>query len=251
VPFNEGNASTVEWFYLSNAFRGETSAGTWTLEIVDAWAQAEGTLVSADLQFFGETKDDDDLYVYTEEFSDFAGDGNHLTVLNDTNGGIDTLNAAAVISNSTVNLDGTATIDGQTITSVTGIENVYTGDGNDVINGNDADNILSGGRGDDRINGDGGSDTLSDGEGRDFLSGQAGADIYDLGIDDSIDIIRGFEDSDSIRLAEGDLDFGDLRFIDLNEGLVLVAYAGDIALLIDRGNGITSADFDASDFIFV
>ena len=251
VPFNNGNASTDSWFYMSNAFRGETSAGTWTIDISDETPFRTGTLTYAELQFFGETADTDDLYVYTNEFSDFAGDGNHLTTLEDLNGGVDTLNAAAVTSNTTVQLGGTATIDGQVISSVTGIENVYSGDGQDRLTGDGESNLLSGGRGNDRLFGKGGADTLQDGEGRDIMNGQGGADVFDLIIDSSEDIIIGFRNNDTIRLAEGDLEFADLTFTDLGVGRVRIEYGGDSVLVFDRSGGLTTSDFDASDFIFV
>ncbi|MBO6804999.1 MAG: proprotein convertase P-domain-containing protein, partial [Thalassospira sp.] len=55
VPFNSGNASSDSWFYMSNAFRGETSAGTWNINIADEWAQDTSIVTYAELQFFGET----------------------------------------------------------------------------------------------------------------------------------------------------------------------------------------------------
>ena len=251
VPFNSGNASTDSWFYMSNAFRGETSAGTWTINIADEWAQDTSIATYAELQFFGETADADDLYVYTDEFSDFVGDGNHLPTLEDLNGGTDTLNAAAVTSNTTVKLGATATIDGQVISSVTGIENVYSGDGKDKLRGDSESNLLSGGRGNDKLIGKRGADTLQDGEGRDVMKGQRGADVFDLIIDSSEDIILGFRNNDTIRLAEGDLEFAGLTFTDLGVGRVRIEYGGDSVLVIDRSGGLTTSDFDASDFIFV
>lgn len=251
VPFNEGTAATDSWFYMSNAFRGETSLGTWTVDIADEWAQETGTLTYGELQFFGATQDADDLYVYTNEFGAFAGDGIHQTTLDDTNGGVDTLNASAVTAATTVTLGGTATIDGQSITSITGIENVYTGDGADTITGDNAANLLAGGRGDDQIFGGRGDDILQDGAGRDIMRGQSGADVFDLGLDGSEDIIRGYRDVDTIRLAEGDLEFSDLVFTDVSAGRVLIEYADESLTVFGRAQGLVAADFDASDFLFV
>ena len=47
------------------------------------------------------------------------------------------------------------------------IENVTTGDGDDVIEGNALDNILHGGAGDDTLTGSYGDDTLTGGDGSD------------------------------------------------------------------------------------
>ena len=196
IPFNSGNAATDQWFYMSNAFRGETSAGTWTIQIADEWAVYAGTLTYAELQFFGETADTDDLYVYTNEFSDFAGDGNHLRILQDTNGGEDTLNAAAVTGNSVITLGGTALIDGVFMTSITGIESVYTGDGADTITGNGQANILVGGRGMDTINGGGGDDTIDGGLGADEMFGGDGDDT--IFINSLNDVADGGADIDTL-----------------------------------------------------
>lgn len=252
VPSSGGDAATDDWFYLSNAFWGETGAGTWTVEISDGRIGSVGTLVEAELQFFGETADTDDLYVYTNEFADFAGDGNHATVLDDTDGGINTLNAAAVTSASTILLGARALIDGVLISSVTGISNVFTGDGDDRLRGDDGDNILYAGRGDDRLVGGNGNDLLSDGDGQDMMSGQGGADIYDLGIDAFNDFIRGFTDGvDVIQFTDTMLDFADLVFTDLSAGRVLIEYEDDSLTVIDTGTGLSAADFDPTDFLFL
>ncbi|WP_428925347.1 S8 family serine peptidase [Marinibacterium sp. SX1] len=251
ISTSDGTAVTEQWFYMSNAFRGETSIGTWTVTIIDEVAGDTGTVTQADLQFFGATADADDVYVYTNEFSLFAGDGSHLLTLVDDNGGTDTLNASAVTAASLVTLGGSAVIDGQTITSVQGIENVYTGDGNDEIYGDAGANVLYGGRGDDIIFGGKGKDTLGDGAGRDILKGQAGADIYDICIDGIKDSINGFYvGKDVIRLADGDLDFADLVFTDIAVGKVRIDYADDFLIVLNSDLGLTSADFDASDFLF-
>ncbi|MEO1554849.1 MAG: S8 family serine peptidase [Pseudomonadota bacterium] len=249
---NTGDAATDDWFYMSNAFRGETGVGTWTVEIADERAGQTGTLVSADLQFFGHSPDANDVYVFTNEFSEFAGDGNHLTTLNDTDGGVNTLNAAAVSSNSNIFLGRNAVIDDVTITSLTGITNVYTGDGNDRIRGDRDGNTLSGGRGNDVIDGGFGDDILIDGAGRDILTGGRGSDIYSLGIDTSRDIIRGFSDGfDFIQFEADDVAFNDLTFTDVATGRVQIDYAGDSVLIIDRANDLMASDFGMSDFLFV
>lgn len=148
------------WFDFSSvAHWGETSQGTWTLEIQDVVSGNSGTLNDWDLQFFGSAISTDDTYTYTEDFSLFAGSLGSRATLNDTNGGTDNINASAVTSNTTIDLEsGTATIDGQSIT-VSGIEDVYTGDGDDTITGDDSANHIWGGRGADIIDGGEGDDT--------------------------------------------------------------------------------------------
>ena len=48
--------------------------------------------------------DSDDTYIYTNEFGDYAGTFGHKTTFKDTDGGKDAINAAAVTSNSWINL---------------------------------------------------------------------------------------------------------------------------------------------------
>ncbi|WP_022697302.1 S8 family serine peptidase [Euryhalocaulis caribicus] len=165
-----GDSATDSFLFTSNAFRGEDSAGTWTVTISDRWSSLTGTLEFAQLEFYGGTPDNDDLYVFTEEFSDYAGVDGHSTVFGDSNGGTDTLNAAAVTSNTMINLGaGAGTIDGVAVTSSGGIENVFTGDGDDILFGDASDNWLRTGRGDDIIYGSAGADTLDGGEGEDWV----------------------------------------------------------------------------------
>ncbi|MBO6804998.1 MAG: M10 family metallopeptidase C-terminal domain-containing protein [Thalassospira sp.] len=152
------------------------------------------------------------MYVYTDEFSDFVGDGNHLPTLEDLNGGTDTLNAAAVTSNTTVKLGATATIDGQVISSVTGIENVYSGDGTDKLFGDKESNLLSGGRGNDKLYGGSGQDKLYGGKGKDVMIGGSGADTFAFSNKpvsrakaDKADIIKDFQQgTDVIDLSSID-----------------------------------------------
>ena len=157
--------------FSSNAFWGETSAGTWTVTITDANGGNVGTVYSLSLQVYGDSLTADDLYVYTNEFASLGSDPARAT-LTDTDGGIDTLNAAAVTSASTLDLrpGATSIIAGRTLTIAAGtaIEVAYAGDGADVIIGNTSANKLYGARGD---------DTLEGGAGDDFLDGGAGNDI--------------------------------------------------------------------------
>ena len=58
--------------------------------------------------------------------------------------------------------------------TLSGIENVLGGDGNDIIQGDAAANMLEGGNGDDQLHGGGGNDTLIGGAGADQLFGDGG-----------------------------------------------------------------------------
>ncbi|MCF2146476.1 proprotein convertase P-domain-containing protein [Desmonostoc muscorum LEGE 12446] len=137
-------SSTQHW--------GESSAGTWTLRIKDLGPTDTGIFNSWKLHLYGDTDTANDTYFYTNEYGIYGA-----TTLTDSSG-IDTINAAAITSNSTINLTpgSTSTLNGTklTISSGTTIENAFGGDGNDTIIGNSAANVLSGGRGNDILIGD-------------------------------------------------------------------------------------------------
>ena len=141
---------------------GENSVGSWQLGIQD-WATGDvGKFDSWTLNLIGKPASADDTYIYTNEFAAATADQASRSILSDA-GGTDTLNAAACTASLVLNLvpGGVSTIDGRSLTIAAGtvIENAYGGDGNDVITGNSAANILSGMRGNDRIDGGAGTDT--------------------------------------------------------------------------------------------
>jgi subtilisin family serine protease len=183
VPFNGGTSGTSNWFYSSNAFRGESGLGAWTVSIDDQWGPFEGTLTSARLQFYGGAIDVNDTYVFTNEYSDYAGLFGHLLGVNDTNGGVDTLNLSAVTAASYINLsNGSGNIDGVVLGSgsIIGIDNVTGGDGNDILTGDGNSNVLLGMRGNDRLDGGLGADVMDGFTGDDrFFVDNAGDQIIE------------------------------------------------------------------------
>ena len=126
----------------------------------------------------GDAASNNDSYTYTNEFGNFTGDASRKT-LTDTSG-VDTINTTAVSSNVNLNLapGSNNTVAGNTLTIAnnTTIENAFTGDGNDVIIGNEADNTLKGYRGDDALDGKGGNDYIDGGSGDDTVKGGTGND---------------------------------------------------------------------------
>ena len=98
-----------DWVFTSNAFRGELSAGTWTLGIVDALGGFTGSVTSAALSVYGSSGTTNDTYVYTNEYATYAGTFAHSQTLSDPDGGADALNAAAVTTGSIINLNAGAT----------------------------------------------------------------------------------------------------------------------------------------------
>jgi len=163
------------WSFSTTHDWGETGVGSWRLQITDTANGVVGSLTNWTLRLYGNAVDNNDTYIYTDEYSGFTGNGYAARrVLTDISGSNDTINASAVTSDITLNLTPGSTgniIAGNTLTisSNTTIENAYGGDGNDTITGNSANNILWGGRGNDILNG---------GAGNDIMYGGAGDDIY-------------------------------------------------------------------------
>lgn len=163
---------------------GETSGGNWTLTVWDLVGQtiydsdfdwyydhSYGYLNSWTLRLYGDSDTADDTYIYTNEFANYTSTSRQT--LNDTSG-IDTINAAAISSNTYLDLtpgSTASTLAGKSLTigTSTTIEKAFGGDGNDTIIGNSAANFLSSGRGDDLLTGAAGNDTLDGGTGIDIV----------------------------------------------------------------------------------
>ncbi|MEM6781160.1 MAG: proprotein convertase P-domain-containing protein, partial [Pseudomonadota bacterium] len=139
--------SALDFEFSSTAHWGESTLGTWRLEIEDQAAGDTGFLIDWKINFIGNAQTADDLYVFTDD--------RLPSVINDTDGGVDTLNLSAVTSVVNVDLGNTSghLIGAQAFSfgATTTIENLITGDANDIIEGSSADNILRGGRGNDRL----------------------------------------------------------------------------------------------------
>ena len=164
----------------STQFLGEQGVGTWTLSVSDAVSQDTGTLENWTLRLFGDDIVADDTYIYTDDFALYGSQSGRSDLI-DLNGGIDTLNFAAVTANVTFDLAAGSSnqLFGHSINlgASTIIENFFGGDGDDAVLGNDAANSLAGMRGNDILSGGLGDDTLFGGAGDDILDGGAGLDI--------------------------------------------------------------------------
>lgn len=175
---NAGGATDFSgvWTFESQAFRGERAAGNWSVRVADDFAGDTLRVSDIVIRTFG-TSTTADRYVFTNEYSDYDGVSGHATLISDTNGGTDTVNAAAVSSASTIRLDGVAgAIDGVAV-RFGAVENAIGGDAGDTLIGGSSANALFGMRGDDSLSGAGGTDSLRGGTGNDVLTGGAGADV--------------------------------------------------------------------------
>ncbi|NKB56202.1 MAG: S8 family serine peptidase [Alphaproteobacteria bacterium] len=242
-----GSSQDNIFFTLSSTNHwGETGVGSWTLEIEDFRVEESGVLTDWTLNLFGDVLNNDDVYIYTNEFANFAADASRQN-LSDTTGD-DIINAAAITTNSVIDLNDGAdsTLAGNTLSIAAGtvIEDAYAGDGNDSLIGNAADNLLSGGRGD---------DTLLGGVGNDTLIGGVGDDVVVVGTNNGNDVIDGFV------AGAGSIDRIDLSArSDINDFNELLAIAADngVDTTISFGNGdsltltdVLTSELDTDDFI--
>ena len=221
--------NNINFTFGSTHHWGETGYGTWTLSVADEWSLDQGTLNNWTLRLYGDSLTGDDIYYYTDEYAQFAGPGRDT--LTDS-GGLDTLNAAAITSNSSINLNAgaTSTLAGQslTISADSAIENAYGGDGADTLTGNAAANQLWGGAGDDVLSGGGGDDTLTGGAGNDQFDGGGGADTvvysgvfgaYTITVNGNQVTVSGSEGVDTLSNVES-IQFSDQTYLLDNEAPV-------------------------------
>lgn len=176
-PGSSGN--NIDFALNSVSFWGEQSSGEWRIEITDRITGDVGTLNNWSLEVIGDVITADDVYIYTDEFSKVAASQNSArTVLKDSNGGMDTLNLAAVSAETQIDLNRTETslIAGQSLTIDAVIEDVIGGANKDTIKGNAEGNNLRGRGGDDALYGLAGDDILRGDAGNDILDGGDGVD---------------------------------------------------------------------------
>lgn len=185
-----------------DGLHGESSRGTWTLQIRDALQGDSGTLHSVGFAGYGSAPGNADVYHYTEEIlavQALSGQSGRSTLVDD-DAGNDWIDAAAAIRDLSLSLVAgqTSTLGGipfLTIAPGTLIENAIGGDGNDRIEGNEADNLIYGMRGDDTLIGGAGNDTaVFLGRAEDYSVSEAGGVITVQNLSGGgTDTLTGFE----------------------------------------------------------
>lgn len=156
-------SGAFKYTFMSTHDWGERSAGEWKLEVTDAATGLPVTLNKWSLRLYGSETTADDTFFYTDEYTGQAGRGVLDDAVNGTAGGRNTVNAAAVSGDTSINLiTGAASIGGAalTISNPSAIQNIVTGDGDDTLVAGPTDALLDGGRG---------SNTLEGGAGQDFF----------------------------------------------------------------------------------
>ncbi|MFK7751721.1 MAG: M10 family metallopeptidase [Sedimentitalea sp.] len=155
----------------------------------------------------------DTIYVFDNSFTD--GWTAERGALEDTDGGIDTLDLSSVTVASSINLtDGVRGKIGNkalTISDGTVIENLILGSHSDKGYGNESNNDMAGNDGNDRLYGRAGDDALDGAEGRDSLYGDEGNDTMSGGLDNDRmyggtgnDIMSGGDGADYLKGEDGD-----------------------------------------------
>ncbi|MCW2486450.1 S8 family serine peptidase [Candidatus Symbiopectobacterium sp. NZEC127] len=186
-------SGVFKYSFMSTHDMGEHSAGNWTIQATDARSGLPITLNAWSLRLYGSKRTSDDTYYYTDEYSaSFAGQANRKVLddaVNGVPGGRNTVNTAAVMRDTLVNLaSGVARIGGAmlTIRNPANIQNIVTGDGNDTLLAGNGNALLDGGRG---------NNTLTGGNGKDFFvvhRRDAGSDIitnFQAARDETIDLV--------------------------------------------------------------
>ncbi|KEJ94128.1 hypothetical protein SUH3_08305 [Pseudosulfitobacter pseudonitzschiae] len=170
-----------DWTFGLRNYLGQSSVGDWTVRFTDTGSSYSGRLDSFNIEFVGNVASTDTRWDFTDDFLTLAGLESDRRALDDTDGGADWINMAAITGDISVELvqSGVLRVDGTDwVTLGAGqIENMVAGDGDDRITGNAGANHLVGARGNDILFGMDGADTLSGGQGNDRLFG----DAFDVG----------------------------------------------------------------------
>ena len=172
----ETNGSGFAWEFLTQLPRGEEAGGTWTVELQFARPVSLPALgVTATLELDGRAQGADTVHYFTADHGRF-GSG----FLSDSSGRT-TLNAAAISEASRIDLTGASEtwLGGRTlsISAETNVTTVITGDGNDRIVAHDRGAAIWSGRGDDVVQGGAGDDVFIEGLGNDLYQGGLGLDV--------------------------------------------------------------------------
>lgn len=213
---------------------GEGLAGTWSLRITNASDTATVQLEDWAITAYtaGEVEAARGVQIFTNEFVRFADEDPGRAVIDPANGA--TLNAAAVTFNIGFDLSGTYSGINKTpmqFLDPHAFRNLISGDGDDTLVGNAADNILMPGRGQNYIHGNAGLDAVRLlGEYQSYTFEQVG---------------------DAVRLTNPDLDLGDDEALKYWDGLrgVEVLRFDDRVMLLNRPEVSDSDGFDEAAYL--
>lgn len=177
---------------------------------------------------------DDIIYMDSDDISVLGGDGYDRVYANGYSSAITLdLNAASVEY-----VSGSAGGDSFTAAGSIVAVKMLGRNGDDMLTGGEANDLIFGGLGDDMLTG---------GNGNDFLSGDAGADVFLFADNWGDDIIRDFTDgTDIMDMTALGIAFSDLSLSVDAFGNGVISYDGNSIVL----RGVQVADIDAGDFMF-
>ncbi|EIC21491.1 S8 family serine peptidase [Thiorhodovibrio frisius] len=188
--------------FVSTASRGESTLGTWTVQVWDLGeGAANGELDGLGLQLYGNPEGETtETFFYTDRYADLASaEPWRQTLATD---GEARINAAAVTSDTVIHLTPgiTGEIAGTPFRLAPGsqVTEAIGGDGADALFAATWDSILFGGRGDDLLFGNAGADILVGGRGTDLMRGAAGADRFVFETDSGRDRIADFDPNNDL-----------------------------------------------------
>jgi subtilisin-like proprotein convertase family protein/methionine-rich copper-binding protein CopC len=200
--------TALTYTFGAEGYRGEMSAGTWTLQIQDGYTGDSGYLNSVAFTGYGSSASANTVYHYTNELLSANGASGQTAraSLADSDGGTDWINAAVMSADLVLYLDtgksstmgGTAFL---TIAAGSEIENALGGDGNDHIEGNASGNVIYGMRG---------NDTLTGGDGEDIAGFRGNYADYQITAANGLTTVVGLDGSDIL------IGFETLRFDDFD-----------------------------------
>jgi subtilisin-like proprotein convertase family protein/Ca2+-binding RTX toxin-like protein len=181
-PGNGGAINTgggVMFETTANTFKGEDSAGTWTLTVTDAASGNVAVVKDWSITFLGDAPGAAKTVYYTDEYaSSVAADASRSML---GGGGTVAVNAAASTQGANIDLHSgvTSTLAGAkfSIASNTTVKTLFLGDGNDTVKANDAGDWIHLGRGTNNATGGSGNDTFVTFGGVDAIAGGAGSDV--------------------------------------------------------------------------
>ncbi|MGQ0567141.1 MAG: S8 family serine peptidase [Gemmobacter sp.] len=206
---NEGGSDLFfggfEYTFAVEAARGMSSLGTWQVWAYDNVSGDGGTLLDADLTFYGRAASVNDIHTFTDDFLAAAAQDAGRRTFEDTNGGTDWLNFSGVSGQMTGRLGGgyDILVNGVVWAREVGdnIENYFLGSGNDLLTGGRGNNIMIGHYGNDKLNGFRGNDLVEGSVGNDRIDGGIGNDTVNGGL--GVDVMTGGDGNDTFIFGAG------------------------------------------------
>lgn len=174
-----GGGTRLEFTFSSVATWGESPYGTWTLNLRHPTETAGFEVLKAELDIYGDEAGADNTFYFTPAFARLAAQDPDRAVIDNSDGGSDTLNFAAADSALVIDLSGaTASALGDQQLKLKGdFARVVGTTFDDVIIGSATANSLIGDLGDDVLKGGGGGDLIDGGDGFDTADFSGGAAV--------------------------------------------------------------------------